>query len=106
MLRQNFVAHISSALAPSLLHHAQELFVVYESILILVHLANHLVDLLIRERLILTLQALAKLISRYSAGVVLVEVAEGLLDLPLFGIILTVHARRDELRVVDDAVVV
>lgn len=87
-------------------HHLQELLVVYESILVLVDLAYQLVHLLVRHRLVLALQAEPQLLRRDGARVVLVEILKGLLDLLLLRVILGVHARCDELRVVDDAVVV
>lgn len=87
-------------------HHFQELLVVYEPVLVLVDLAYELVDLLVGHGLVLALQAEPEFLGADGARVVFVEVLEGLPYLLLLRVVLGVHAGRDELGVVDHAVVV
>ena len=87
-------------------HHLEELSVIYQPIPILVDLADESVDLLIREGLILALQAHFEFLGANGARMVFVKVHEGLLDLPLFGVVLGVHASGDKFGVVDNPVVV
>jgi hypothetical protein len=87
-------------------HHAEEFLVVDHAILVLVNLANHVIDFIVRQCLILRLQTHPQFIRTYSAAAVLVEVLEGLLDLKLLRVVLGVHARCNELSVIDDTVVV
>ena len=87
-------------------HHLEELLVVDNSIIIFIDLVYEGSDVCIGKRLILRLEALAQLISRNGSRVVLVEVLECLLDLLLLRVVLRVHARCYELRVINYSVVI
>lgn len=87
-------------------HHLEELLVVDESILILVHLTYQFINVIVCERLVLILQTGAQLISVNRARVVLVEILEGLFNLLFLRVVLRVHACSDELCVVNNTVVI
>ena len=103
-------AHIVevSSFTASLLghHHFEELFVVYDSVLVLVDLAYEGVDLLVGHGLVLALQAEPEFLGADGARVVFVEILKGLPYLLLLRVVLGVHARRNKFRVVNYAVVV
>ena len=87
-------------------HHFQELFVVYEAVLVLVDLAYQLVDLVVGHGLVFALQAEPEFLGADGARIVFVEILKGLPYLLLLRVVLGVHARRNEFSVVNYAVVV
>ena len=87
-------------------HHTEELFIVNHTVLVLVDLRDHFVDIFVSKRLVLRLHAHTQFFGADGSAVVFVEVLEGLLDLDLLRVVLGIHARGDELGVVDDTVVV
>lgn len=87
-------------------HHFEELFVVYEPVLVLVDLAYELVHLVVGHGLVLALQAEPEFRGADRARIVFVEILKGLPYLLLLRVVLGVHARRNEFSVVNHAVVV
>lgn len=87
-------------------HHLEEFLVVDQAILVLVHLTYQFINVVISERLVLVLETGAQLVGVDGARVVLVEILEGLFDLLFLRVVLRVHARCNELSVVDNTIVI
>lgn len=92
--------------AEAALHHLDELVVVDLSVAIGVDTVEQLLNLLVVEREVVRLEAQLQLFGADRAAVVLVEVGEGRTQVVLLQVVVTLQARRDELRVVDEAVLV
>lgn len=87
-------------------HHAQELVVVHLPVPVRVHPLQHRVDLLFSHHEVVRLQTLAQLLPGDAARVVFVEVGEGGLEVVLLQVAARLETGRNELSVVDQAILV